>query len=204
MKTKIFIVLTFFYIVFSFNAYTQCSCARCRNKSKRFTLLSWLGLEDKRGTCSYYRKTLDSIVQVSEKKFRISPPKNSFELAPLYYQIDNMIPKRSKRYYRAIEDFKIDSEEILKLFKKKEEKTEGLKEFFNSHLAKIQKDNDTTYIPMLVLRARDKKDNKIWIIHMNWEKNEKIESDESGATVPEHLLSYAIEYDTGKILYEEK
>lgn len=167
-------------------------------------MFTWLGLGGKEKKPSYCRQKLDASVRISEKKFRISPPENSLELAPLYDQIDDMIPARPRMDYCAVEDFKIDVKEILKLFKEKKENTEGLKKFFDKHLAKIQKDNDTTYIPMLVLRALDKENRKVWIIHMRWEKNEKILSDKSGRTLPNHLLSYALEYETGEILYEEK
>ena len=204
MKTAIILIPAFLYLGFCVDAYSQCSCPSCRNRSQKSTLFSWLGLGGKEKSSYYCRKSLDAVVQVNEKKFKVSPPQSPLELVPLYDQIADMIPERPRMDYCAVEDFKIDAKEILKLFKEKNENTKGLKKFFDNHLLKIQKDNDTTYIPMLILRARDKENRKVWIIHMRWEKNEKILSDKSGLTLPDHLLSYALEYKTGKILYEEK
>jgi hypothetical protein len=186
MKSKKYVLASFILLFLSNSVLAQCFCPTC--KTKRYSRQS----------------SLESLVIINDKIYRTSAPENILEIMPLFKQLADNIPRRAKRYYKRIEDFKLDTEELIKLFKEKKENTKGLELFFKNYLERIKKGKDT-YIPMLLIRGKGDKNQKVWIIHMEWneEKNIKKANLKSTWGVSFQLLSFAVDYNTGKILYEE-
>lgn len=184
---------------------------RRRGKSRSGkTLGEYLGIHDSNDGGHMYGKKPGKIefgkhilLEKDNKKYKVGKSESKLNIAPLFSQIVDKVPFREKINYKYPGDFRKDTADICDFLEEKDIDISGLKNFLEKFSAKFAEE-DTVYIPMLVMRVYDESGNKIWIVHMNWAESNEISNDPKDIITPNHILTYALSYDDGRVLYIEK
>jgi hypothetical protein len=146
----------------------------------------------------------DGLLVITEESFTLCPPSGIVGGDYIRNEIDKLIPTKRTGQYDVTTQYPLDVNTIAGAAESAGETSQGLRTFFMTTLPRSW--YKAILVPRMALRCRNKSNDKVWVVHVNWEYTNMFEApgsvvDLSGVC---HVATYVVDYNTGAIIRQER
>ena len=146
----------------------------------------------------------DGLLVITEESFTLGPPSGIVGGGYIREEIEKLIPPARTGQYDVTTQYPLDVNTITGAAESAGETTHGLRTFFMTTLPRCW--HNAILVPRMALRCRSKSNDKVWVVHVNWEYTNMVEAtgsvvDLSGVC---HVATYVVDYNTGTIIRQER